>query len=88
MMPALARGLQNVYVDMNEQHWPAIDIMNPVYLCQFLIIAMILLAAWKFGKLRHSATWLAVGVNIVNLFLEPLGRSEWIQQFLKSVVQG
>lgn len=88
MMPALARGIQNVYVDMNKQDWPAIDIMAPVYFCQFLIIIMTLLAAWKFGKLRHAATWLAVGVNLFNLLLEPLGRSEAIQQFLRAMVKG
>jgi hypothetical protein len=88
MMPALARGIQNVYVDMNKQDWPAIDIMAPVYLCQALIIIMILLAAWKFRKLKHAATWLAIGVNIFNALLEPLGRSETIQQFLRTIVKG
>jgi hypothetical protein len=53
-----------------------------------LIIAMVLLAAWKYKKLKHPATWLAVAVNLFNLLLEPLGRSETIQEFLKTIIKG
>jgi hypothetical protein len=86
MMPALGRGLQNVYVGMKIKHWPAIDIMGPIYVCQALIIAMILLAGWKYRKLKHAATWLAVAVNLFNVLLEPIGRSESMQRFLKSII--
>ena len=88
MMPALARGIQNTYVDMNMKSWPLIDIMKPIYLCQFIIILMIVLAAWKYRKLKHAATWLAIAVNLFNVLLEPLGRSESMQEFLKTIVKG
>ena len=88
MMPALARGIQNVYVKWHIQDMPNVDIMAPVYFCQGLIILMILLAAWKYQKLGHIATWIAIGVNLFNMLLEPLGRSEAIQEFLKSFVKG
>ena len=88
MMPALGRGIQNLYVGINIGDWPNIDIMAPLYLTQFIIISLILLAAWKYKKLKHPATYLAVGVNIYACFLEPLGKSEMVQSFLETVIKG
>jgi hypothetical protein len=88
MMPALARGMQNVYIGINNNHWPEIDIMIPIYFTQALIIGMILLAAWKYGKFRHPATILAVGVSVFILFIEPIGKSEQVQRFLSGVIKG
>ena len=88
MMPALGRGTQNVYIAANIKDWPNIDIMLPVYPTQALIIGMILFTAWKFGKVRHPATYLAVGVNLFVLLLEPIGRSEMVQSFLKTFIRG
>lgn len=88
MMPALGRGVQNVYVGMNIKQWPNIEIMPPLYFAEGIILAMLLLGAWKYGKLKHAATWLAVAVNVFNLFLEPIGRSGAIQSFLKALIKG
>jgi len=88
IMPALARGIQNVYVDINFHNWPDINIMLPVYFTQVLIIGMLYLAAWKYGKLKHPATFLATGVNLFIFFLEPLGKSEAVQLFLKTIIKG
>lgn len=88
MMPALARGIQNVYIGINIKHWPNVNIMAPVYFTQLLIIVMLLLAAWKYKKLTHRATYLAVAVNLFIFLLEPLGKSETIQLFLKSMIKG
>lgn len=88
MMPALGRGIQNVYVGMNIKDWPNIDIMFPLCITQIIILAMLLLGAYKFQKLKHPATWLAVAVNLFIFLLEPLGRSENVQIFLKSILKG
>ena len=88
MMPALGRGIQNTYVLIHLDDWPNIDIMAPTYFTQVLIIFMIFLAAWKYKKLKHPATYLAVGVNIYTCFLEPLGRSEALQSFLQTLIKG
>ena len=88
MMPALGRGIQNVYIGMNIKDWPAIDIMAPLYLTQIIIIGLALLAAWKYKKLKHPATYLIVAVNVYTCFLEPLGRSEAIQTFLETFIKG
>lgn len=88
MMPALGRGIQNVYVDMYRNNWPNINIIMPLYITQVLIIGMLLLGAWKYSKLRHPATYLALGVNLFIFLLEPLGRSEHVQSFLKSIIKG
>jgi hypothetical protein len=88
MMPALGRGVQNLYVGINFAHWPNIDIMFPLYLTEFIIIGLLLLGAWKYRKLSHPATYLAVLVNIFNLLLEPLGRSAGVQAFLNTVLKG
>lgn len=88
MMPALGRGIQNVYVGMNIKDWPNVDIMFPLCITQIIILAMLLLGAYKFQKLKHPATWLAVAVNLFIFLLEPLGRSENVQIFLKSILKG
>jgi hypothetical protein len=88
MMPALGRGMQGVYIAMNSELWPNVDIMFPLYLSLMLIIIMIFLAAWKYDKLKHPATYLAVAVNIVNFLVEPLGKSDSVQRFLKSMIAG
>jgi hypothetical protein len=79
MMPALGRGLQFLL--------PRLDIMIPLYITQGIIIAMLLIWAWKFGKLKHPATFLALGVNIFILFLVPIGKCEAVQRFLQNVVK-
>ena len=88
MMPALGRGVQFVYIGMNSQHWPNVDIMSPLYIAEGMILAMLLFGTWKYDKLKHPATWLAVAVNVFNLFLEPIGRSEAVQSFLKALIKG
>jgi len=88
MMPALGRGVQNVYIGINAQQMPNLDIMPPLYIAEGLILAMLLLGAWKYGKLKHPATWLAILVNVFNFFLEPIGRSEEVQLFLKAIIKG
>lgn len=88
MMPALGRGLQNVYIGIYHEDWPDINIMTPIYLAQLMIITMLLLAAWKYGKLRHPAFYLALGVNLFLFFTEPIGKSEAVQSFLLVLIKG
>jgi hypothetical protein len=88
MMPALGRGVQNVYIYMHRTDWPNIDIMQPIYLTQLLIISMLLLGAWKYGKLKHPATFIALAVNLFIFLLEPIGKSESIQLLLMAIVKG
>ena len=88
MMPALGRGAQFVIMAFYGDNWPNIDIMSSLYFTTVLIIAMLLFFAWKYGKLKHPATWLALAVNVFNLFIEPIGRSESVQQFLKAMIKG
>jgi hypothetical protein len=88
MMPALGRGVQNVHLAMNRENIANINIMSSLYLSMGMIIVMLLFFAWKYEKLKHPATWLAVAVNVFNLFLEPLGRSEVVQSFLKAMIKG
>jgi hypothetical protein len=88
MMPALGRGIQNVYVGMHIREMPNVNIMAPLYLTNVLILSMIFLTAWKYGKFKHPATWLAVAVNLFNFLLEPIGRSETVQSFLKTLLKG
>jgi hypothetical protein len=88
MMPALGRGIQNVYIDIYTKEFPNINIILPIYYTQFLIIGMLLLGAWKYEKLKHPATFLALCVNLFIFLLEPIGRSENIQLFLKALIKG
>ena len=88
MMPALGRGIQLAYVALNADKMPNLDIMFPLYITEFVILGLLLLSAWRFNTLRHPATYLAVAVNVFNFLLEPLGRSESVQMFLKAVIKG
>lgn len=88
MMPALGRGIQNVWVMLNLEKMPNVDIMFPLYVTQTIILGLILAGAWKYGTLRHPATYLALAVNVFVLFLEPIGRSETVQEVLRAVVKG
>jgi hypothetical protein len=88
MMPALGRGIQNLYVGMHIKEFPNINIMLPIYFTQVLIIGMLLAGAWKYGKLKHPATYLAIGVNLFIFLLEPIGRSEYVQHCLKALIKG
>ena len=87
MMPALGRGIQFVWIVANAQKMPNVDIMAPLYLTQVVIIGMIAAAAWKFGTLRHPATYLAVAVNVFVLLLEPIGRSAAAETFLRGLLK-
>jgi hypothetical protein len=88
MMPALGRGVQNFYVGLHRAEMPNVDIMFPIYPTQLAIVGVLLLAAWRFAKLRHPATWLAVGVNLFTLLAEPIGRSPEVQHLLKAAIRG
>ena len=88
MMPALGRGIHNVYIGLHRADFPDIDIMAPIHLTQVIIVAMLLIAAWKYDKLKHPATILAVGVNVFIFLLEPIGRSPVVQDFLKYMIKG
>ena len=88
MMPALGRGIQFVWIVANAQQMPNVDIMAPLYIAQVVILGMIAAAAWKFGTLRHPATYLAVAVNVFVLLLEPLGRSPAVEGILRALIKG
>lgn len=87
IMPALGRGIQNTYVGIRIADWPNIDIMIPIYISQVVTLAVLILVAWKYGKLQHRATYLAVVVNLFIFFLEPIGKTEMIQGILKAVLK-
>jgi hypothetical protein len=88
MMPALGRGIQLVYVDIHSKEMPNVDILIPIYYTQIIIIGLLLLGAWKYEKLKHPATYLALAVNLFIFLLEPIGKSEPVQQFLKALIKG
>lgn len=87
MMPALSRGIQNTYIGIHFEDWPNVDIMGPVYVTQAIIVALVLLTAFKYQKLRHPGTYLAILVNVYICFLEPLGRTPAIETFLRSIIK-
>ena len=88
MMPALGRGIQNLYVGILIKDWPQINIMIPIYLTQVIIIGLLLLFARKYGRIKHPATNLALAVNLFIFLTEPIGRSEAVQHWLNMVIKG
>jgi hypothetical protein len=53
-----------------------------------LIIGMLLFASWKYGKLKHPGTYLALGVNFFIFLLEPIGKSKTAHSFLEIIIKG
>jgi len=88
MMPALGRGVQNVYVGMHKSEWPNVNIITPLYFSEAIILALLFLGAWKYRKLKHPATYVAAGVNLFNFLIAPIGHSTEVQEFLQAVVKG
>jgi len=87
MMPALGRGIQNVWI-MVAGFGPDTDIMSPIYLTIVIIIALTIWAARRYGRINHPATYLVIGVNLFIFLLEPIGKSESVQVFLKAMIKG
>ena len=88
MMPALGRGVGFLWFALALPGIPTYGVMITAFVSQAIILALVLAAAWRFGTLRHPATYLAVAVNIFILFLEPIGRWGTVQTFLRTVITG
>lgn len=88
MMPALSRGVGFAYYSYLSADPQSESITVPLVITQALIILALLLTAWKFVRLRHAATILALAVNLLVLFLEPVGRSPLLQQSLRLLIKG
>ena len=87
MMPALGRGIGVLWAIIFGKDDPG-QVTFPLYLTTAIIIALLLWAANRYGRVNHPATWLALGANLFNLLVEPLGKWEWLQSVLKSLIQG
>jgi len=85
MMPALGRGLGVLWSKLFGDG-PTLT-TYPLYLSTMITIALLLWAAGRYGRVNHPATWLAIGVNLFNLLVEPLGRWEWLQGVLKVLIK-
>ena len=88
MMPALGRGMGNMFILAQIDQWPNIDIIFPNYITQAIILILILIAAKIYNKLKHPATYLAILINIYCLFVEPIGKSEAVQRFFETIIKG
>lgn len=86
MMPALGRGTQILWFVIFGVSLGGLR--YGLYLTTVVIVAMTFWAAARYGRVNHPATWLAVGVNLFNLLFEPLGRSEWLQGALRTIIKG
>jgi hypothetical protein len=87
MMPALGRGVQFVQIALYGFS-PDLDPVSGIFIACGAIILMALAAALKYGQLRHPATWVAVGINVLCCLVEPIGRSSAVQGLLEAVIRG
>ena len=87
IMPAMGRGIQNAWIIYHGFEAENRFVMTePIWLTQAIIIAMTLGFAWRFGKLRHPATWVAVVANAAVLAVAPLAQSPAVQDFWRGVI--
>ena len=87
MMPSLGRGMGTLWAIIFGKDDPG-QVIFPVYLTTAMIIALLFWAAKRYGRLNHPATWLALGVNLFSLLVEPLGKWVWLQSVLKAAIKG
>ncbi len=86
MMPSLGRGVGVLWPVVFGNDDPRVT-TYPLYATTFIIVALLFWAARKYGHFNHPATWLALGANLFNLLVEPLGKWEGLQDFLKIVIK-
>jgi len=88
MFPAMGRGLQALFIAIYGFD-PNIDIvvMVPIYVGQVLIIMMTIGVAAYLKVFRHPATYLAVSANLAVFLMEPLGRSQFLQDLARSIIK-
>ena len=85
MMPASARGLGFLWGFL---FGPGSGQTNQVlYISTGITLALLAWAAQRYGRFNHPATWLAVGVNLFNLMVYPLGHWEALQHFLHAMIK-
>ena len=60
----------------------------PHFLTTGIIVALIIWAANRYGRMNHPATWLSISVNLFNLLVEPFGKWEWLQGVLRMMIKG
>lgn len=87
IMPAIGRGFQNVWLivyGFGVENKAALTV--PILLCQTVIIALMLLFAWRFKKLKHPATIFAVIVNAAIFLFIPVAKTSAVQEFIRTVV--
>ena len=87
MMPALGRGVQFIQI-MISGFTPDLNAMVGIYISAAIIIGFAIVSAIKYNKLKHPATILIICVNLFNCLLEPVGKSEVIQNILETVIKG
>jgi hypothetical protein len=87
MMPALGRGLQLAWFRIVGFD-SVTDVMAPIYVSVLIIIALTFWAAHRYGRIRHPATFVAVGANLFTFFMAPVGRSEAVQTILPMIIKG
>jgi hypothetical protein len=87
MMPALGRGVGVLWAIVFGKDDPG-QALPAIYLSTAIIIALLFWAAKRYDRINHPATWLALGANLFNLLIEPLGKWEWLQGVLTMMIKG
>lgn len=85
MMPATGRGLGFLWAVLFGPGPGQRD--DVLYISTALTLALLLWAAQRYGRFNHPATWLAIGVNLFNLLVYPLGHWVPLQHFLQAVIK-
>ena len=53
---------------------------------ELIYLSIFLLFAYKFGKLKHLATYIGIALVIIRFLARPLGNMESVQEFLKAII--
>ena len=85
MMPAVGRGMIVFWRSIlpPEKLKPVLVVVS----AELIYIPLFLVFAFKFGKLKHQATLIGLLLVVVRLIRVPIGSSEAVQSFLKTLIQ-
>jgi hypothetical protein len=85
MDPALGRGLIVFWRAINPPDCSTP--LSPLVSAEIIYLALFLAFAFKFGKLKHLAAYIALVAIIVTALRFPIGNSETVQIFLTQAIK-
>ncbi|MDW3648966.1 MAG: hypothetical protein R8P61_17990 [Bacteroidia bacterium] len=85
MVPALGRGMILFWrTILNPEDFSPLYVFTST---ELIYLFLFLFFAYKFGKLKHPASWIGLGLIAIRFISKPLAANESVQDFLQSLIK-